>query len=253
MPVGQAVFVAGFGSGAGKSTFCLTVIHALLDRGLQPADIGYIKPATQCESLTDVAAYCEEVGVESIYVGPVVFRKGFTATVIASDDPAGKGQELMMQITTAVTELRSRRRFVLVDGVGYPSVGACCGLGNARVAAALQIPAILIGPPGLGDCIDTFELMLTYFAAKNVHVVGAIINKMKDTERHVAKEVLPLIQRWFGTNYPDVKFLGGVPVVARLSESGDVKSPTVFASDLARSARDSTGLHAFLDGFAKSA
>jgi dethiobiotin synthetase len=246
MSQGHAVFVAGFGSGAGKSTTCLAILKTLMNGNFSPDEIAYIKPATQCESLTDVTAFCETAGIEAIPLGPVVFRQGFTNSVLSSPDPVSAGNELLRSIRDVVVELRNRKKFVVVDGVGYPSVGACCGLGNARVAAALAIPVLLVGPPGLGDCIDTFDLMMTYFAAKGATVSAAIVNRLADSERHKASDVTPLVERWFVSNHPAVMFLGALPVVPRVDGSGNVKSPEVFAMDVAEAADRETSIRALL-------
>src|SRR5687768_2001671 len=98
----SGIFVGGYGSGAGKSTFCLGLIHYLL-HGTKPlsqvlrerkksseetssassqqqqgdatttkatvepkfdySEVAYIKPVTQCEAVTDVVLYCQYFGV----------------------------------------------------------------------------------------------------------------------------------------------------------------------------------------------
>merc|ERR1712238_34360 len=81
-----------------------------------------------------------------------------------------------------------RRKVILIDGVGYPSVGSICGTCNAAVAMACGYPIIhsnndtstnndltttssnrippsilLIGKSGIGDAIDTYNLNASYF------------------------------------------------------------------------------------------
>jgi hypothetical protein len=55
------------------------------------------------------------------------------------------------------------KRFVIVDGVGYPSVGSICNLSNAHIAQALGSPVLLIGKPGVGDAVDSFNINAKYF------------------------------------------------------------------------------------------
>jgi AAA domain len=55
------------------------------------------------------------------------------------------------------------KRVVIVDGVGYPSVGSICNLSNAHIAQALGSPVLLIGKPGVGDAVDSFNINAKYF------------------------------------------------------------------------------------------
>ena len=54
------------------------LLVALLDSGLKPHDIAYIKPSTQCVASTLVARFCEDQGIACEHVGPVVYYRGFT-------------------------------------------------------------------------------------------------------------------------------------------------------------------------------
>lgn len=244
------LFVAGHGSGAGKSTVCLALMqHAITAKadgglGLAPSDIAYIKPATQCETPTDVSMWCDRRGITSIGVGPVVFRAGFTASIIGLPDSELHDREaaLLASVTEAVSALLESRQFVLVDGVGYPSVGSCVGLGNAAIAARLRLPVLLVGTPGLGDCIDTFELMITYFAAKGARVAAAVVNRSVDTERHKVQDTLPLIERTFARKFSSVAFCGAAPVVTRSTETLD---PDAYAPMIYEAFRDKTTLFEF--------
>jgi dethiobiotin synthetase len=216
---GNVLYVAGYGSGAGKSTVCLAIIaHAIrpVDAGglgVPASGVAYIKPVTQCEAITDVAEFCEHSGVECVPIGPVVFQAGYTNSVISADDYADRRADLLARVVASVTELSRRKALVVVDGVGYPSVGSCCGLGNATVAAALGVPVLLVCNPGLGDCIDTMDLMLTYFKAKGATVTALVVNRFADSKRHLVVDVLPLISKWTSIYAPEAAFLGGIPPV----------------------------------------
>lgn len=245
MMPGAALYVAGFGSGAGKSTTCLSLLQLALRAGLEPSQLAYIKPATQCDGLTDVAAFCEQRGIEAIPLGPVIFRKGLTTTVISGDDYAEQRDGMLKSVIEAVKELRERKQFVLVDGVGYPSVGTCCGLGNARAAAALGTPVLLVGPPGLGDAIDTFEMMSTYFRAHKATVIGAVQNKAVDTDRHRIADALPLVDKWM-REYGNMEFYGAMPQVVRLDADNNVLDTAAFAEKVGDLASEKTRLPALV-------
>jgi AAA domain len=52
---------------------------------------------------------------------------------------------------------------VIVDGVGYPSVGSICDLSNAHLAQALGAPVLLVGKSGVGDAVDSFNINTRFF------------------------------------------------------------------------------------------
>jgi cobyrinic acid a,c-diamide synthase len=67
---------------------------------------------------------------------------------------------------------------VIVDGVGYPSVGSICNVSNGHVARALRAPVLLVGKSGVGDAVDSFNLNAAYFESFGVQVLGGIFNKI---------------------------------------------------------------------------
>lgn len=215
------LYVAGWGSGSGKSTICQAILEEITERppvgsagAVRPC---YIKPATQCEDLTAVADYCIRNHIPSVPIGPVVFRQGFTNEVIASDNPALLRSELLSKIVKSASELTSSANgnqqsvLTVVDGVGYPSVGSCCGVGNGDVAKALGAKVLLVAPNGLGDAIDTLELMLHYFSSKQCDVIGVIFNKVRDSVRHKREEIEPLIRKYLTERHPSLALIGFVP------------------------------------------
>lgn len=59
----KRLFVSGDRSSVGKSTICLSVLGSLVETGLyQPADLAYIKPASQCQDVQLVTKYCDAHG-----------------------------------------------------------------------------------------------------------------------------------------------------------------------------------------------
>lgn len=67
----------------------------------------------------------------------------------------------------------------MVDGVGYPAVGSICGISNADLAEALgRIPILLVGRPGVGDAVDSFNLNATFFRARGLRVLGGVFNRL---------------------------------------------------------------------------
>ena len=155
-----AFYVSGDQSSVGKTTTCMLLLASFLRHGLTASDIAYIKPVTQCEAEQGISRFCAATGITCVDIGPLVFYKGFTRAYLAGEtEPASV---LLQNIKAAVDSLRNKHRVVLVDGVGYPSVGSICGVSNAHVAQMLQIPVILVGKKGVGDAVDSFNLNATY-------------------------------------------------------------------------------------------
>lgn len=181
------IFVSGDRSSVGKSSVCLGILGTLVAKhGYEPSSLAYIKPATQCEAPQLIQMYCEKVGIPCIPVGPVVYFKGFTRSFLAGE--TASSQDLLASGGEAVDEIARGKRLVMIDGVGFPSVGSICGTDNASMARACGYPSegndrtpvgvLLVGGPGVGSAVDAYNLNATYFRSRNVPVIGAIFNKL---------------------------------------------------------------------------
>lgn len=171
-----ALFVAGDKSSVGKSSSCLALLSSLLRLGFRAADLAYIKPVTQCEAEQLVTRFCLQHGIACVGVGPVVFYKGFTRAFLAGETESSA--TLVERAAEAVRSLGADKRLVLVDGVGYPAVGSVCGISNADMALALGAPVLLVGRPGVGDAIDSYNLNASFFESRGVRVLGGLFNKL---------------------------------------------------------------------------
>lgn len=71
-------------------------------------------------------------------------------------------------------------QLVMVDGVGYPAVGSIVGVSNADLAQALgpSTPVLLVGRPGVGDAVDSFNLNATFFRHRGLRVLGVVFNRL---------------------------------------------------------------------------
>lgn len=204
------LFVSGDRSGVGKTSCCLGLLAYLADVcGVSSDDLGYIKPVTQCEAEQPIIKYCGEKGIECVGIGPVVFYKGFTRAFLAGETP--NSQELVTEATNAVMNIKRRRKFVLVDGVGYPAVGSICGISNAHTAAALKAPVLIIGKSGVGDAVDSHNLNSTFFEHHGVTVLGAIFNKMATSGYYDMQSCSASIDSYFKQYRKDQIVFGYLP------------------------------------------
>mmetsp|Transcript_31409 Transcript_31409/g.58490 ORF Transcript_31409/g.58490 Transcript_31409/m.58490 type:complete len:464 (-) Transcript_31409:417-1808(-) len=170
------LFISGDRSSVGKSTCCLFLLASLVEAGVKPEDLAYIKPITQCEAEQPVVKYCNEKGIANRGIGPVVFYKGFTRAFLEGNTDSS--EQLLASVVQSVEEIERGKKLVLIDGVGYPAVGSICGISNADSAKVLNASVVLIGKSGVGDAVDSFNLNARFFEFVGVRVLGGIFNKI---------------------------------------------------------------------------
>jgi len=215
------IFVAGDRANVGKSSICLGLLGSLLRIGYEPADLAYIKPATQDESPQLVQSYCEKVGIHCIPVGPIVFYKGFTRAFLAGETETS--QEMLENVSITVHEISRRKRVVIVDGVGYPAVGSICGMDNAAIAAASgyskekPLGVVIVSPSGVGHAVDSFNLNANYFESRGIPVMGAIFNKLSPDGYYSLEHCREQVSSYFRTFQPTRQPFGFVPLTPELN------------------------------------
>mmetsp|Transcript_79831 Transcript_79831/g.182902 ORF Transcript_79831/g.182902 Transcript_79831/m.182902 type:complete len:345 (+) Transcript_79831:13-1047(+) len=205
------IFVSGWISGAGKSTASLGLLGSLLDLGYKPSELAYIKPATQCVIDQLVWNFCERHGIAHQGVGPIRYLPGFTQHFL--NGKTYTSRELLARARAAVEEIGKGKKVVVVDGVGYPAVGSICGTSNAEVAYALGAPVLLVGPAGVGDSLDSFNMMRTFFEAHRVRVLGSVLNKgnAKNMKGMTSGELQAFLNGAIGRYAPSCCVFGVVP------------------------------------------
>jgi len=112
-------------------------------------------------------------------MSPVTLPRRFTTDFILgriTDD-------LAAQVASAYARVAADKDLVVVEGTGHAGVGAVVGLSNARAAAMLEAPVIIVSEGGVGRPIDEIVLNRALFAAHGVNVLGAVVNKV-DVDSH---------------------------------------------------------------------
>jgi BioD-like phosphotransacetylase family protein len=135
-------------------------------------------------------------------MSPVTLPRHFTTDYIAgrvSDNLPG-------QISRAFARIASDKDVVVIEGTGHAGVGAVVGVSNARVAAMLDAPVIIVSEGGIGRPIDEIVLNCALFSAAGARVIGAVVNKV-DTKAHA--ELPDILRR--GLAQHDVELLGCIP------------------------------------------
>lgn len=220
-PDGLRILVAGDKSHAGKSTVSLGLLAALLESGFVASDLAYIKPATQCVSSTLTARFCQSMGIAYEHIGPVVFYRGMTRTALEGsmkeDADAGADSTYTERCAQAVERISRGKRLTLIDGVGYPSVGSVVSCSSADVAIACRAPVLIVGRPGVGDAIDSFNLCAAFFESHRIPVLGAIFNKLQPTGFYGRDKCDTYVRKYMAARRPKQHVYGLLPLSEALA------------------------------------
>jgi hypothetical protein len=176
----RRVFLAATGQNRGKTTTSLGLLAAIRDRGLS---LGFLKPVGQRYLVVDGTRADEDaVLMSEVFalpdalndMSPVTLPRHFTTDFIMGRI----GDDLGAQVSTAFERVAAGKDMVVIEGTGHAGVGAVIGLSNARAAAMLGAPVIVVSEGGIGRPIDEIVLNAALFAAEGVEVLGAVVNKV---------------------------------------------------------------------------
>lgn len=203
------VHILGTGSGAGKSTLCLGLLAWLVKQGIQPEELAYIKPMTQCVDSQPVVLFCEQQNIAYPKRSPVIFSKGFTRDFLAGK--SSDKEQLLRQILGTMNTLSIGKRYLIVDGIGHPAVGSTIGLSNTVITNVLNKPIVLlVAPPGIGATIDSLTMCLTYLKSSGITKVGILLNKIP---RLQASEMYYFVEKTIKNLFREVEFYGCLPEI----------------------------------------
>lgn len=225
------IYVSGDRSNVGKSTVCMGLLGSFLQLGYPPESLGYIKPATQCEAVQTVTTFCHFHGIDTVPISPIVYYAGFTREYLAGRI-AETSTELLHRVSHVVDTLAHNKRILIIDGVGYPSVGSITGTSNAHLARAcgypvigttptdgataadatmerIPAPVLLVGKSGVGDAVDSFNLNSTFFEYHKVTVLGAIFNRLSLEGFYSLPNCKKAVEQYFHQTFQDSKVAFG--------------------------------------------
>ena len=210
----KRVFLAATGQNRGKTTTSLGLLAAIRDRGLK---LGFVKPVGQrylvvagTRADEDAVLMADVFGLSDALndMSPVTLPRRFTTDFIMGRITDDLGR----QVHDAYERVAAGKDVVVVEGTGHAGVGAVINLSNARAAAMLGAPVIIVSEGGIGRPIDEIVLNHALFAAHGVEVLGAVVNKV-DVESHPD---LPEVLRR-GLAQHGVELLGCIPYSAFLA------------------------------------
>jgi BioD-like phosphotransacetylase family protein len=204
----RRVFLAATGQNRGKTTTSLGLLAAIRERNLR---LGFLKPVGQRYLVVDGTRADEDaVLMSEVFelpdalddMSPVTLPRHFTTDWVMGriDDDLGA------QVASAFDRIAADKDVVVIEGTGHAGVGAVVDLSNARVAALLDAPVIIVSEGGIGRPIDEIVLNCALFAAHGVRVIGAVVNKV-DVESH--PHLPEVLER--GLAQHDVELLACIP------------------------------------------
>jgi len=205
---GQRVFVAATGQNRGKTTASLGLTAAIIGRGSRT---GFIKPVGQRYLVVDGTRADEDaVLMKAVFdlpdalddMSPVTLPRHFTTDYIMGR----VAEDLEREVLDAATRVADGKDLLVIEGTGHAGVGAVVGLSNARVAALLEAPVVIVSEGGVGRPIDEIVLNHALFERDGVRVAGAVVNKV-DVESHPQ---LPEVLRR-GLAQHGIELLGCIP------------------------------------------
>ncbi len=188
----RRVFLAATGQNRGKTTTSLGLLAAIRDRHLR---LGFMKPVGQRYLVIDGTRADEDaVLMSEVFdlpdalndMSPVTLPRRFTTDFIMGRI----GDDLEAQVRVAYERVAHDKDIVVIEGTGHAGVGAVIGLSNARAAAMLDAPVIIVSEGGVGRPIDEIVLNCALFAAHGVRVIGAVVNKVDKVSHPDLPEIL---------------------------------------------------------------
>jgi BioD-like phosphotransacetylase family protein len=201
----KRVFLAATGQNRGKTTTSLGLLAAIRDRGLR---VGFLKPVGQRYLVVEGTRADEDaVLMSEVFdlpdalndMSPVTLPRHFTTDFIMGRID----EDLGATVIAACDRVATDRDVVVIEGTGHAGVGAVIGLSNARAAALLNSPVIIVSEGGVGRPIDEIVLNQALFAAQGVEVLGAVVNKV-DVVSH--PQLPAVLER--GLSQHDIPLLG---------------------------------------------
>jgi dethiobiotin synthetase len=202
-----------------------------LKSGYLPSEIAYIKPATQCEEPQLISKFCKAKGIAYNGIGPLVFYSGFTRAFLNGETDST--EKILESIEMAVDEIAKGKRFVVIDGVGYPAVGSICGCSNATIAHRCRAPVVLVGKKGVGDAVDSFNLNAAFFRLHQVPVVGVLYNRLENEGYYSLEKCKDAVSKYFKIYGKAYKLFGFLPELKLGSKSGNASQSDADSVEVA--------------------
>lgn len=191
----KKIFVSSTSQDCGKTTTSLSLLHQARQRYER---IGFIKPVgpKPIDFLgrridTDPATMAQVYGLEHLIddMCPVVVEPGMTQRIVEGKIDVSA---LAERILRSVERLDRECDFLIVEGAGHSGVGSILGLSNARVAAMVGAPVLMVACGGLGSLVDAVHMNLALYREEGAEVRLLVANKIHPEKRDKTLHLLRL-------------------------------------------------------------
>lgn len=189
----RKIFVGATGQHCGKTTISLSLMHLARRKY---GRVGFMKPVgPKCIEFNghvvdkDAAMFASVFGLEDdiALMSPLTLTAGTTRRFLDGEIDMDLPAEI---IRNACTELESKYDFLIIEGAGHCGVGSVVGVNNAKVAAMLNAPVLLLTGGGIGNVIDAVELNLALYERERASVRVIMANKLLPEKRVLAMNYL---------------------------------------------------------------
>lgn len=144
----------------------------------------------------------------------------------------------------------------VMSSAGEDEMGAACnGAAACHGAEAHKnrapIPVLLVGKSGVGDAVDSFNLNATYFANRNVPVIGAIFNKLSTEGFYSLENCKEAIDIYFSKRQPKRKAYGYIPEIPSLKNAREAMADDNVSSEVEKLKKSLQMANSFVEEFSK--
>ncbi len=205
--MGQAYFISGIDTDAGKSYVTGYIASRLMKEGksvatqkfIQTGNIGFSEDIDLHRKIMGIGPLPEDIDHTT---APIIFSYPASAQLAARMDE----RDIDLDIIDRSTEiLCSRYDIVLVEGAGGLMVPITDEFFTIDYVESRKLPIILVTNGILGSINHTI-LSLEAIKSRGIRLAAVIYNEHFDTDRIIGADTQAFLRRYVSRNFPDTRF-----------------------------------------------
>lgn len=205
--MGQAYFISGIDTDAGKSYVTGYIASRLMKEGksvatqkfIQTGNIGFSEDIDLHRKIMGIGPLPEDIDHTT---APIIFSYPASAQLAARMDE----RDIDLDIIDRSTEiLCSRYDIVLVEGAGGLMVPITDEFFTIDYVESRKMPIILVTNGILGSINHTI-LSLEAIKSRGIRLAAVIYNEHFDTDRIIGADTQAFLRRYVSRNFPDTRF-----------------------------------------------
>ncbi len=180
------IFIAATGQHCGKTVTSLALFYLARKKYRR---VGFIKPfgakpvmvrGLWVDKDAALIAGVFGLGRQLPWMSPVVVHHDTTHRVVDGEISV---TELQERILFSFAQLEKHCDFIIIEGSGHPGVGSVMKLSNARIAALLAAPVLLVSGGGLGKVVDDVQISMALLNHERAKVRALLVNRIISEKR----------------------------------------------------------------------